>query len=61
MSKSFQLKYLITSLCLVQEEVANNTFEIRVHTRIKTDIKIKHDRPNIFVHDKNNNEITLIE
>ncbi|MCB1712868.1 MAG: hypothetical protein KDH96_10425 [Candidatus Riesia sp.] len=45
----------------VQEVVANENVEIRVDTRIKTDIKIQHDRPDIFVLDKKKNEITLIE
>ncbi|KAM0677311.1 hypothetical protein BDAP_002174 [Binucleata daphniae] len=45
----------------VQEVIANENAEIRVDTRIKTDIKIKHDRPDIFVYDKKRNEITLIE
>ena len=45
----------------VQEVVANENVEIRVDTRIKTDIKIQHDRPDIFVMDKKKNEITHIE
>ena len=45
----------------VQEVVANENVEIRVDTRIKTDIKIQHDRPDIFVMDKKKKEITLIE
>ena len=35
--------------------------EIRVDTRIKTDIKIQHNRPDLFVYDKKRKEITLIE
>jgi hypothetical protein len=35
--------------------------EIRVHTRIKTDIKIQHNRPDLFVYVKKRKEITLIE
>ncbi len=41
--------------------LANENVEIRVDTRIKTDVKIKHDRPDLFIHDKKTNEITLIE
>jgi hypothetical protein len=36
----------------VQEVVANENVEIRVDTRIKTDIKIQHNRPDLFVYDK---------
>lgn len=39
----------------------NDRAEIRIDTRIKTDILIKHDRPDIFVYDKKMNTITLIE
>ena len=45
----------------VQEVVANENVEIRVDTRIKTDIKIQHNRPDLFVYDKKRKEITLIE
>ena len=45
----------------VQEVVANANVEIRVDTRIKTDIKIQHNRPDLFVYDKKRKEITLIE
>ena len=45
----------------VSEVVANENVEIRVDTRIKTDILIQHNRPDIFVHDKKRKEITLIE
>jgi len=45
----------------VQEVVANENVEIRVDTRINTDIKIQHNRPDLFVHDKKRKEITLIE
>ena len=45
----------------VQEVVANKNVEIRVDTRIKTDIKIQHNRPDLFVYDKKRKEITLIE
>ena len=45
----------------VQEVIANDNVEIRVDTRIKTDIKIQHNRPDLFIHDKKRQEITLIE
>ena len=45
----------------VTEVVANENAEIRVDTRVKTDIIIKHNRPDIVVHDKKRKEITLIE
>ncbi|TBU20063.1 reverse transcriptase, partial [Hamiltosporidium tvaerminnensis] len=35
--------------------------EIRVDTRIKTDVKIRNNRPDIFILDKKKNKITLIE
>ena len=45
----------------VQEVIANENVEIRVDTRIKTDVRIQHDRPDLFVYDKKKKEITLIE
>ena len=45
----------------VQEVVANENVEIRVDTRIKTDIKIQHDWSDIFGMDKKKKGITLIE
>ena len=45
----------------VQEIVSNRDVEIRVDTRVKTDIKVAHDRPDIFVLDKRNKLATLIE
>ena len=45
----------------VQEIVANKQVEIRVDTRIQTDIKIEKNRPDLFVFDKIKNEIILIE
>ena len=45
----------------VSEVVANENVEIRVDRRIKTDILIQHNRPDIFIHDKKRKEITLIE
>ncbi|TBU11212.1 hypothetical protein CWI38_1319p0010 [Hamiltosporidium tvaerminnensis] len=35
--------------------------EIRVDIRIKTDVKIRNNRPDIFILDKKKNKITLIE
>ena len=45
----------------VQEVVANENVEIGTYTRIKTYIKIQHNRPDLFIHDKKKKEITLIE
>ena len=45
----------------VQEVVANENVEIRADTRIETDIKIQHNRPDLFVYDKKRKEIVLIE
>jgi hypothetical protein len=45
----------------VQMVVANDEVEILVDTRIKTSIKVQHDRPDLFVYDKKKKEITLIE
>ena len=41
--------------------MSNEFAEIRVDTRIKTDIKINNNRPDIFVYDKKRKEIILIE
>ena len=45
----------------VQETVANENAEIRVDTRIKTDIKVPNNRPDLFILDKKRNEILLVE
>jgi hypothetical protein len=45
----------------VQEVMANERAEIRVDTRVKTDIKVQNNRPDLFVLDKRNDEITIIE
>jgi len=45
----------------VQEVIANENAEIRVDTRVKTDIKIGPNRPDIMIRDKKRNEIILIE
>ncbi|TBU17925.1 hypothetical protein CWI38_0263p0040 [Hamiltosporidium tvaerminnensis] len=45
----------------VQEILDNEYAEIRVDSRIKTDIKIRNNRPDIFFLDKKKNKITLIE
>ncbi|TBU12808.1 hypothetical protein CWI38_0621p0010, partial [Hamiltosporidium tvaerminnensis] len=44
-----------------QEILDNEYAEIRVDTRIKTDVKIRNNRPDIFILDKKKNKITLIE
>jgi hypothetical protein len=54
------LKCIHLSLCikyenkshLVQEVTATENVKIRVDTRIKTDVQIKHDRPDKFIYDK---------
>ncbi|TBU00961.1 hypothetical protein CWI37_0847p0030, partial [Hamiltosporidium tvaerminnensis] len=46
---------------LVQEILDNDYAEIRVDNRIKTDVKIRNNRPDIFILDKKKNKITLIE
>ncbi|TBU11951.1 hypothetical protein CWI38_0965p0010, partial [Hamiltosporidium tvaerminnensis] len=45
----------------VQEILDNEYAEIRVDTRIKTDVKTRNNRPDIFILDKKKNKITLIE
>ncbi|TBU10606.1 hypothetical protein CWI38_1652p0010 [Hamiltosporidium tvaerminnensis] len=45
----------------VQEILDNEYAEIRVDTRIKTDVKIRNNRLDIFILDKKKNRITLIE
>ncbi|TBU20959.1 hypothetical protein CWI38_0007p0100 [Hamiltosporidium tvaerminnensis] len=45
----------------VQEILDNEYVEIRVDTRIKTDVKIRNNRPDIFILDKKKNKITLIK
>ncbi|TBU11353.1 hypothetical protein CWI38_1253p0030, partial [Hamiltosporidium tvaerminnensis] len=45
----------------VQEILDNEYAEIRVDTRIKTDVKIRNNRPDIFILDKKKKKITLIE
>ncbi|TBU19949.1 hypothetical protein CWI38_0165p0010 [Hamiltosporidium tvaerminnensis] len=45
----------------VQEILDNEYAEIRVDTRIKTDVKIRNNRPDIFILDKKKNRMTLID
>ncbi|KAL6120431.1 hypothetical protein NUSPORA_02843 [Nucleospora cyclopteri] len=45
----------------VQEIVCNEDVEIRVDNRIKTNVKIQCNKPDLFIHDKRKNLITLIE
>ncbi|TBU15716.1 hypothetical protein CWI38_0308p0060 [Hamiltosporidium tvaerminnensis] len=44
-----------------QEILHNEYTEIRVDTRIKTDVKIRNNRPDIYILDKKKNKITHIE
>ncbi|KAL6122349.1 hypothetical protein NUSPORA_00589 [Nucleospora cyclopteri] len=45
----------------VQEIVCNEDVEIRVDNRIKTNVNIQCNKPDLFIHDKRKNLITLIE
>lgn len=45
----------------VQEVMENENAEIRVDTRIKTDLKIANNRPDIFIYDKKAREVILVE
>jgi hypothetical protein len=45
----------------VREVMANERAEIRADTRIETDIKVQNNGPDLFVLDKRNNEIAIIE
>ncbi|KAF7684515.1 hypothetical protein TCON_0291 [Astathelohania contejeani] len=45
----------------VQDVMENEGAEIRVDTRIRTDILIKNNRPDIFIYDKKENEIISVE
>ena len=45
----------------VQETVSGPEATIVVDTRVKTDVKIQHNRPDIIVHDKKRKEIILVE
>jgi hypothetical protein len=45
----------------VQEIMENELAEIKVDTRLKTDIKISNNRPDIFIFDKRKQEIILVE
>ncbi|XP_029657237.1 uncharacterized protein LOC115231320 [Octopus sinensis] len=45
----------------VQSVVSNEFVEIRVDTTISTDTAVANNKPDIFVHDKVRNTITLIE
>ncbi|KAF7684412.1 hypothetical protein TCON_0394 [Astathelohania contejeani] len=45
----------------VQEVMENERIDIRVDTRIRTDILIKNNRPDIFIYDKKENEIISVE
>ncbi|KAF9760720.1 hypothetical protein NGRA_3045 [Nosema granulosis] len=41
--------------------MSNDNAEIRVDTRISTDIKVHHNKPDIFVLDKTRKEILIVE
>ncbi|EQB60535.1 hypothetical protein NAPIS_ORF01909 [Vairimorpha apis BRL 01] len=45
----------------VQEVMSNDNAEIRVDTRVSTDIKVCHNKPDILVIDKKNKEILIVE
>ncbi|KAF7683677.1 hypothetical protein TCON_1113 [Astathelohania contejeani] len=45
----------------VQDVMKNERAEIRVDTRIRTDILIKNNRPDILIYDKKENEIISVE
>ncbi|KAF7683979.1 hypothetical protein TCON_0823 [Astathelohania contejeani] len=45
----------------VQEVMENQRAQIQVDTRIRTDILIKNNRPDIFIYDEKENEIILVE
>ncbi|KAL6120507.1 hypothetical protein NUSPORA_02757 [Nucleospora cyclopteri] len=45
----------------VQEIVCNEDVEIRVDNRIKTNVKIQCNKPDLFIYDKRRSKITLIE
>ncbi|KAF9763041.1 hypothetical protein NGRA_1557 [Nosema granulosis] len=44
-----------------QEYVSTDRAEIRVGTRIPTDIQVKYNKPHIFVSDRVNKEILIVE
>ncbi|XP_029654034.1 uncharacterized protein LOC115227295 [Octopus sinensis] len=45
----------------VQSIISTHNAEIRVDTSIMTETKVQSNKPDIFVHDKTKQEITLIE
>ncbi|KAF7681018.1 hypothetical protein TCON_2368 [Astathelohania contejeani] len=45
----------------VQEVMENERAKIRVDTRIRNDILVKNNRPDIFIYHKRENEIILVE
>ncbi|KAL6120332.1 hypothetical protein NUSPORA_02952, partial [Nucleospora cyclopteri] len=45
----------------VQEIVCNEEVEIRVDNRIKTNVKIQCNKPDLFIYDKRRSKIALIE
>ncbi|KAF9746153.1 hypothetical protein NGRA_3539, partial [Nosema granulosis] len=45
----------------VQEVMTNDNSEIRVDTRVATDVKVTHNKPDILIVDKKRKEIIIIE
>ncbi|KAF9761292.1 hypothetical protein NGRA_2746 [Nosema granulosis] len=45
----------------VQEIMTNDNAEIRVDTRVATDVKVTHNKPDILIVDKKRKEIIIIE
>ncbi|TBU03979.1 hypothetical protein CWI37_0201p0010 [Hamiltosporidium tvaerminnensis] len=53
--------WLVGGVMEVQEILDNEYAEIRVEIGIKTDVKIRNNRPDMFILDKKKNKITLIK
>jgi hypothetical protein len=45
----------------LQECISNDQVEIRVDTRIQTGIQVKYNKPDIFILDKLNKEVVIVE
>ncbi|TBU05936.1 hypothetical protein CWI39_0591p0010 [Hamiltosporidium magnivora] len=56
-----QTGLLVGGVMEVQEILDNEYAEIRVEIGIKTDVKIRNNRPDMFILDKKKNKITLIK
>jgi hypothetical protein len=46
---------------LAQEAMANERAEIGMDAWIKTNIRLQNNRPDLFVPDKRNNGVTIVE